>query len=376
MHEALSIPLAGLPFLLTACAAAVAALMWLPGPAGSLKRSIIRFSIVLGVWALISVALLAQSSAMGASSWYRWWVSGTFLMEVGAVEAVGAVLNARLPHRYWLAYVAGVVFVAAAAVWHPAVSRVPDGWWIGLHGAGGWVLPMVLLLGLAAAVWVVFFLTDAFSAVFAVGVVAATAMDVDCVMGARGAVVPLAPTWLIGLGILAAAWIGLWRLSTSTQVPGDPDVLSPALGVAYGERVLTQRALGVLWVGLEPFAELSAAWGRETAQEVWSRVGGELRQICRQNDRVMSWDRGGFIMLFPDIPVHHERHVRDRAREAIRLLRVQVGDVVVPLGDSVSCGWAWGEPGAMFVDVVDQAERSMREEQWRTRRLPQPEAAD
>ena len=80
-------------------------------------------------------------------------------------------------------------------------------------------------------------------------------------------------------------------------------------------------------------------------------------------------------MIFPGIPFHQERTVKDRTARTIDALTVRVDDASVALSDVVRFGWAWGAQGASFIQVVEQAGRA-NEARWRARRSPRPGVAE
>ncbi|MDA8205536.1 MAG: diguanylate cyclase [Thermaerobacter sp.] len=378
MHEALSIPLTALPFLFTTCAAVVIPLFWWSRPFAYVDHAAIRFSVALGAWALVSVGWLSAPLAAGAEAWYRFLVPLTFLFVTALVEAWGQLLRARLPRQYWLLYILGLALFVGAFFWHPELVRAVGGFWLIVVGPARWAVPLMEVLGTAGGLALTLFAryqSRVARVALVLTVVIAGIIEVDNALISVGKPFPLAPVWLIGLAMLASLSLA-FRQSWEQLPDGASEAMSPEDGIRYGVRMLRAQSLGVLLVGVEAFRDWPRVWGEEAAMQVSTELGHELRQICRRQDRVVRWDGGGFIMIFPGIPFHQEHTVRDRTARALGALIVRVDDASVALLDVVGFGWAWGAQGASFIQVVEQAGRALNEARWRARRSPRPGVAE
>ncbi len=352
------IPLSVIPYLILAVLAFIEAGAWSAG-AFKDKGALVRFAGLACLWAVLSACWMVQSHEESAADWYRWLGPTTWGMDIAGIEAVAQVLKISLPSWYKGFYaMAGAAFLAAI-FWHPMLIRAPNRIW--MVAAGGASLGMAVL----AAVWVLALVYMGVRAVhmdawlraayfITVAVTAALLFNTDVWTLSHPSVWP--QDWLALLLLLGGVW---YLASRPTLEQANSDGLAGMMSLpdalAFGDRMLDASPAAVLVVVMDRFEELSVTYGLQITEEVSVRLGRELRHLCRERDRVSQWKPGVFVMIFPGVPFYRERDVRVRMVDAIGQLSLQIDGSMVSLAAHVQVGWAWGERGARFQQVVGEA---------------------
>lgn len=382
MHEVLRLPIGALPNLLFGCGLLLAALLssiFMDGSGDLTRRATLRFMAASAVLSLAKAAWLAQSTLEASSEWYRLVVPLTALAQLAALEAIIKLTSLRVPRWYWLLY--GLVGVGLAlglmGGWRPLLAESPNGYWMRPIGPWGarWWLPAIEGAGafamLAMLVRRMTRHVDAPSISLAAAVLGTVAVNFNDSIWAVG------HATFFPLGWLGAAFFTM-ALMTAVRVKRDSrdiekdgnagTVLDRLTGIEFGRRALLKGPAGVLYIYLDGFSEMHDAYGALTGGAILDRVSAELGSICRQGDRVVRLTNGEFLMILADIPFQHARSVRERVDQMVRQTALYVNGRPASVAIEAAVGWAWGERGASFAHVVEEARRVMREDQARRKR--------
>lgn len=363
LHHVLIISFDALPFLVLASASAVLAIMWLFRAKATMRAAILRFALVVMLWALVSTVWLSQPGESLAADWYRWVVPLSLLMEVAAVDAISRSLYWRVPRVINAGYLIALAGLAFAFRWHPTLNRplVGAGWSV----ATGWNrVPLIVIvsLGLVGMVSIALLQPDGKTSRAHLKLIFGTALAGllllnDVVWDPRH--VSLFPTqWVVGLGVLVFLGVRMFSKPTTGLVRlRNAAPLDSQTGFRYGELALAESPTGVLCVGWGALDEVPGIY-----RVVFEALGQELSVMCRSVDRLVRLDTGEYLIVLPAIPFHDERRVRERIVQSIRDVVMVVGDKKIALAGRVKIGWAWAEPGVSFAQLVHQARQSFYEE--------------